>query len=421
MEILLIDDEIDVCETLKSLLEGQGYRVSYATSGEAAVNDVTTADLVICDLNLQGENGLEVIERLQALRPDVKVLVLTGEPTIDRLQRAIDLGVAGFVTKLEGNLELLASVDRTLGLTFGSVFLFPSSLKETLAEALPYLGEVATADGDNWAVVRNHLRTADPTCVLVDGAAPTAQPFLQACGTELEGRLVFLLFRESDFKAARAALGHRPGIKCLEMPTSPGQLLRALRDEVLVRRRAAERMRDLLAATFERCPHAAPLRMGYYCTLAGACPYGEVKLFPVTVRGNEYARCPRRPLVVPNPDRVALLTWRGAPDAQALRQYRAEAQRQLGQGKTHVIVDGAALRTLPFELVQLLMEIETALKDRAEARIDVVNLAPRVLAAAQNLGEVLRRTAVYPRVLIELPPVHTSPAFRTPRRGPPPP
>ncbi len=417
MEILLIDDEIDVCETLKSLLEEQGYQVCYTTTGRAAVDEADTADLVICDLNLKGESGLAVIERLRAVRPSVKVLVLTAEPSIDRLQRAIDLGVAGFVTKLEGFVELLACVDRTLGLSFGSVFLFPSTLKETLAEALPYLGEVATADGDNWTVVRNQLRTAAPTCILVDGSVPTAAAFLEACSAELDGRLVFMLFREGEFKAARAALGHLPGIKCLEFTTSPRQLLRAIREEMMMRRRTAQGMRDLLAETFERCPHAAPLRTGYYCTLAGACPYGEEKLFPVNVRGQEYHRCPRRPLVVSSPDRVGLLTWRGVPDATRLREYRDEAGRLLRQGKTHLIVNGEGLGSLSFELVQILMEVEAGLEGRVEARIDVVNLSPEALGTARSLGEVLRRTRFHPRVLIELPAAAVRPVAGGKRRG----
>ena len=98
-QILLVDDEVAICEALTAFLAEQGHQVRYATNGEGAVAQALHADLAICDLRLGSENGLDVIERLRRVRPELKILVLTAYPSIDALQTATNLGVAGFLSK----------------------------------------------------------------------------------------------------------------------------------------------------------------------------------------------------------------------------------------------------------------------------------------------------------------------------------
>ena len=104
-QILLVDDEVAICEALKAFLAEQGHQVRYATNGEGAVAEALHADLAICDLRLGSENGLDVIERLRRVRPELKILVLTAYPSIDALQTATNLGVAGFLSKPLGMPE----------------------------------------------------------------------------------------------------------------------------------------------------------------------------------------------------------------------------------------------------------------------------------------------------------------------------
>jgi len=91
-QILLVDDEVAICEALTAFLAEQGHQVRYATNGEGAVAQALHADLAICDLRLGSENGLDVIERLRRVRPELKILVLTAYPSIDALQTATNLG-----------------------------------------------------------------------------------------------------------------------------------------------------------------------------------------------------------------------------------------------------------------------------------------------------------------------------------------
>jgi len=400
--ILLVDDEVAICEALKAFLVEYGHRVSYATNGEAAVAEVLHADLAICDLKLGNENGLSVIERLKAVRPELKVLVLTAYPTIEDLQTANDLGVSAFLTKPLGMPELLSTVDRVFGEGLGTFVLFPSALREKLADAVPYLGEVTTVEGPNWLRVRGVLRTAAPSCVLVDASAPDALDFLDACRRELEGRAVFLLCREEDFNVARQLVGRLPGVKCLTLSGGSGPLLRAIRDQLIARRNESERVRSMLARQLARCEYAAPLHIGYYCTIAGPCPFGEEKDAVVTVKGRDHRRCPRRPFAIPDADRVGLLTWSGVPDEATIMEYRASAMEVVRQGKTHVVVNAQTLEALHFNLVEILADVEAALADKPDARVDVINLSPRLLQALRKAGQFHVDVQFHGRVLLEL-------------------
>ena len=91
------------------------------------------------------------------------------------------------------------------------------------------------------------LRTAAPSCVLVDAAEPAVLDFFDACKRELEGRTVLLLCRDEDFNTARQLLGRLSNVKCLTMSGSASQLLRAIRHEVTERRQESERARAMLA------------------------------------------------------------------------------------------------------------------------------------------------------------------------------
>src|SRR5437879_134899 len=172
----------------------------------------------------------------------------------------------------------------------------------------------ASADPSNWLRVKTLLRTAAPSCVLIDAAEPTVFDFFDACKRELEGRTVLLLCADEDFNTARQLLGRLSNVKCVSTSGSPSQLLRTIRLEVTQRRQESERARAMLAQQLARCEYAAPLHTGYYCTMQGPCPFGEQKDAAVTVRGKDHHRCPKRPFVIPNADRVGLITWSGLPD-----------------------------------------------------------------------------------------------------------
>jgi YesN/AraC family two-component response regulator len=78
--IQIIDDDPQVRETLKILLEQAGYFVEEAANGNDAVEQYRQqpADLVITDIHMPGKNGIELIQEIQQINPAAKVFVLSG-------------------------------------------------------------------------------------------------------------------------------------------------------------------------------------------------------------------------------------------------------------------------------------------------------------------------------------------------------
>src|ERR1700749_883519 len=78
--ILLVDDNRDGLLIRRALLEEQGYTVQSAVSGEEgfALFQTTTYDLVVTDYRMPGMNGVDLIQRVRAVRQDTRIVLLSG-------------------------------------------------------------------------------------------------------------------------------------------------------------------------------------------------------------------------------------------------------------------------------------------------------------------------------------------------------
>jgi DNA-binding response OmpR family regulator len=113
--LLVVDDEADVRALLQRYFSGQGFRVSCAESGAAmrAVQNADPADLVLLDLGLPGEDGLELTRYLRS-HCRCGVIIVTGRgDSIDRVV-GLELGADDYVTKPFELRELLARVRSVL-------------------------------------------------------------------------------------------------------------------------------------------------------------------------------------------------------------------------------------------------------------------------------------------------------------------
>ena len=86
--ILVIDDDEDVRLLLRDLLEESFYTVDTASCGEEALKmiRVSTYDLVVTDLRMDGMHGLEVIKEVKAIDPGIDVIVMTGYASVNSLK-----------------------------------------------------------------------------------------------------------------------------------------------------------------------------------------------------------------------------------------------------------------------------------------------------------------------------------------------
>jgi len=101
LDILLVDDEPNIRRTLSLHLEGRGHRVRAAASaGEAAaVAGERSFDVAFVDLRLGTESGLDLIPRLLAALPELKVVVITAYASVETAVEAMRRGAADYLEK----------------------------------------------------------------------------------------------------------------------------------------------------------------------------------------------------------------------------------------------------------------------------------------------------------------------------------
>ena len=100
--ILLVDDEIEILESLGEILESFGYTVISRTDAKAALSVVregTKVDLVITDYRMPVMNGLEFLNALRQMDATVPVIVLTAYGAIESYLKSLSLGVFEYMNK----------------------------------------------------------------------------------------------------------------------------------------------------------------------------------------------------------------------------------------------------------------------------------------------------------------------------------
>jgi len=110
--ILIVDDETAVRESLTDLLTLEGFEVTVAIDGPSGLDQLTRAefDLMLLDLALPGESGLEVLPRALELQPALPVIMITAFGTVSNVVDAIRAGAENFVQKPWDNEKLLADI-----------------------------------------------------------------------------------------------------------------------------------------------------------------------------------------------------------------------------------------------------------------------------------------------------------------------
>ena len=111
-KILVIDDEAGIRESLEVLLTLEGYTVEMAIDGEEglALLERGSYDLVLLDLALPGQSGIELLPQIHERYPDLPVVMITAYGTVDNVVEAVRAGAENFVQKPWDNEKLLADI-----------------------------------------------------------------------------------------------------------------------------------------------------------------------------------------------------------------------------------------------------------------------------------------------------------------------
>ncbi len=100
-EILVVDDELVMCELLSDLLKDKGFNVEYVLSGQEGIDKVKERnfDVVITDLKMPDMSGIKVLEELKKYDQDMIIIVITGFPSFETVQSALRIGAYDYVSK----------------------------------------------------------------------------------------------------------------------------------------------------------------------------------------------------------------------------------------------------------------------------------------------------------------------------------
>jgi putative two-component system response regulator len=114
--ILIVDDDEGVRSMLTRLLDRHGYECESAASGAAAREAFANPpfDVALCDLNMPGESGLELVEFVTEEHPETATIMVTGADDPGTAEKALELGTYGYVIKPFHNNELLISIANAL-------------------------------------------------------------------------------------------------------------------------------------------------------------------------------------------------------------------------------------------------------------------------------------------------------------------
>jgi two-component system NtrC family response regulator len=115
--ILIVDDELGMCEFLRFLLEENGYQVDVAHSGDQAlaILDREPFDLVLADIRMPGLDGLEMLRHLREADEETAVIVMTGYSSLDSAIKAIKYDASDYLTKpFDDPDAVLGAIERGL-------------------------------------------------------------------------------------------------------------------------------------------------------------------------------------------------------------------------------------------------------------------------------------------------------------------
>jgi two-component system nitrogen regulation response regulator NtrX len=117
-DVLIVDDEADICELVSGLLQDEGYTTRTARDSDSALNEVKNRrpNLVFLDIWLQGSrlDGLQLLDSVKEIHPELPVVMISGHGNIETAVSAIKRGAYDFIEKPFKADRLVLVADRAL-------------------------------------------------------------------------------------------------------------------------------------------------------------------------------------------------------------------------------------------------------------------------------------------------------------------
>ncbi len=197
--ILIVDDEESVRNSLAGVMRDEGYEVVIAASGREGIDLLQEAQpsLALLDIAMPDMDGIETLQRIRELRPDLPVIMVTGHGTIETAVKTTKMGAYDFIVK-PPELEHLTLVVKH-GIEESRLREENESLKRTIERRYDIVGE-----SDKIRALKQQIALAGPTngWVLIHGESGT--------GKELVARAIH--------RASRRTAGPFIEVNCAAIP-----------------------------------------------------------------------------------------------------------------------------------------------------------------------------------------------------------
>ncbi len=115
-QILIVDDEPEMCSLLSDILKEEGYEVATAASGEKALGKMgeNAFVVVITDLNMKGMPGMTLLKEIRRLHPDINVIIMTAFGSVETAIKAMKQGAYDYVMKPVKSDEIVLITEKAV-------------------------------------------------------------------------------------------------------------------------------------------------------------------------------------------------------------------------------------------------------------------------------------------------------------------
>lgn len=200
--LLVVDDEVHIRAAMVKALSLVGYEVDEAVSGQQALAmlQADSYDLVVLDIVMPGMGGLDVLRQVHQIRPDVSIIILTGNATLESAIAAVKSAAVDYLLKPASIHEIIDAITNALQKRTASAQ--KEFLVDTLGEALERFGSSEASSGVSSMPQKSDARfvVTEPLCLDRTQRVVTVddEPSLQVDLSKGETAVLLCLMENAD-------------------------------------------------------------------------------------------------------------------------------------------------------------------------------------------------------------------------------